>query len=75
MDGELTSSTPMATRLRSPPESPRTSSLPVHVCCTSHKPRLRSMLSTSAARSSAVTDDGWRKRAENSSDSRAVLVA
>eukprot|EP01085_Mycamoeba_gemmipara_P003644 Mycagemm_TRINITY_DN10278_c2_g2::TRINITY_DN10278_c2_g2_i1::g.3644::m.3644 type:complete len:106 gc:universal TRINITY_DN10278_c2_g2_i1:1168-1485(+) len=71
-DGSLMSSTPMAARLRSPPEMPRTSALPILVLA--HALRFSSVMtsSTRCSFSSFDMEAGNLSRAAYSNDSRTV---
>mmetsp|Transcript_72002 Transcript_72002/g.126877 ORF Transcript_72002/g.126877 Transcript_72002/m.126877 type:complete len:256 (+) Transcript_72002:267-1034(+) len=68
------SSTAMATRFRSPPDTPRTTALPIRVWATRVKPSSRRTASTLASCSCGVCRDS-RRRAANMQCSRTVRLA
>mmetsp|Transcript_3106 Transcript_3106/g.7466 ORF Transcript_3106/g.7466 Transcript_3106/m.7466 type:complete len:294 (-) Transcript_3106:120-1001(-) len=71
-DGSDTSSVPMFTRLRSPPDTPRTKSFPTLVCCTSRSPSSEMMLVTRSSFCCCDMDRGNRSVAEKAMVSRTV---
>lgn len=74
--GSVTNSTPMVTRLRSPPLMPRSNGPPMMVAATAgERPSSAHTASTRASTSAAERDGGSRRRALNVSVSRTVRCA
>ena len=70
--GSFNNSTPMLTRLRSPPDTPRTRWLPTRVSAHATRPSSEMISSTRRARASSDVDGGSRRRAANAKVSRTV---